>query len=99
MEGYQGDDPAIVPLLPWLPDRPGIRADIADCNGMVYALDEAVGEVLAALEESGLAEETLVIFTTTTASRCPAPRAPATTRHEDRAPHALPGGLQRRRAG
>lgn len=63
-EGYTGDDPAKVTLLPWLPDRPGIREDIADLNGLVYALDEAVGVVRQALEETGLAENTLFIFTT-----------------------------------
>lgn len=63
-EGYSGDDPAQVEVLPWLPDRPGIRADIADLNGQVRALDEAVGEVVAALDDSGLAENTLVVFTT-----------------------------------
>ncbi len=60
----QGDDPAAVTLLPWLPDRPGIRADIADLNGLVYALDEAVGLIRQALAQSGLQQKTLLIFTT-----------------------------------
>jgi arylsulfatase A-like enzyme len=63
-KGYRVDDPAKVKLLPWLPDRPGIREDIAHLNGLVYALDEAVGEVMGALRASGLADNTLVIFTT-----------------------------------
>ncbi len=63
-EGYQGDDPAEVEILPWLPDRPGIRQDIADLNGLVRALDQAVGIIMDALEQSGLAEETIVLFTT-----------------------------------
>ena len=62
--GYAGDDPSKVKLLPWLPDRPGIRQDIADLNGLVHALDEAVGIVADALEASGLADDTILIFTT-----------------------------------
>ena len=61
--GYPNDDPAEVTPLPWLPDRPGIRTDIAGLNGLVYAFDEAVGTVRAALEESGLADNTLLIVT------------------------------------
>lgn len=63
-EGYDGDDPAAVQPLPWLPDRPGIREDIADLNGLVHALDEAVGHVKSALDQSGLARDTLLVFTT-----------------------------------
>jgi len=63
-EGYRGEDPAEVTLLPWLPDRPGIRQDIADLNGLVYAVDDAVGAIRAALAETGLERDTLVIFTT-----------------------------------
>ncbi len=63
-EGYPADDPAEVQPLYWLPDRPGIRKDIAGLNGLVRALDEVVGEVREALEETGLEENTLLIFTT-----------------------------------
>jgi arylsulfatase A-like enzyme len=62
-EGYPADDPAEVEVLPWLPDRPGIRHDIAGLNGLVSTFDEAVGTVREALEESGLAENTLLIVT------------------------------------
>jgi len=62
--GYQPDDPDEVELLYWLPDRPGIRLDIARLNGMVRALDEAVGRIRQALEDTGLEEDTLLIFTT-----------------------------------
>ncbi len=62
-EGYPDDDPADVEVLPWLPDRPAIRYDIAGLNGLVYAFDEAVGVVREALEDSGLAENTLLIVT------------------------------------
>jgi len=62
-EGYPNDDPAQVTPLPWLPDRPGMRTDIAGLNGLTYAFDEAVGMVRAGLEDSGLAENTLLIVT------------------------------------
>ena len=62
--GYRSDDPAKVRLLPWLPDRPGIRQDIADLNGLVRAVDEAVGVIRRALAETGLERNTLLIFTT-----------------------------------
>jgi arylsulfatase A-like enzyme len=63
-EGYRSDDPEAVTPLPWLPDRAGIRRDIADLNGMVYAVDEAVGTIRAALADTGLDRDTLLIFTT-----------------------------------
>ena len=63
-EGYRRDDPAKVQLLPWLPDRPGIREDIADLNGLVRAVDEAVARIAEALRETGLERDTLLIFTT-----------------------------------
>jgi N-sulfoglucosamine sulfohydrolase len=62
--GYEPDDPAEVALLPWLPDRPGIRYDIAHLNGQVRSVDRAVGRIARALDASGLAEDTLLIFTT-----------------------------------
>lgn len=61
---YEGDDPDEIEPLPYLPDEPGIREDLAEMRGMVHAVDEAVGTVTDALETAGLAEETLVIFTT-----------------------------------
>jgi arylsulfatase A-like enzyme len=63
-EGYRSDDPAEVAPLPWLPDRPGIRQDIADLNGLVRAVDEAVSLIGGALSETGLDRLTLLIFTT-----------------------------------
>ncbi|ELZ01473.1 N-sulfoglucosamine sulfohydrolase [Natrialba chahannaoensis JCM 10990] len=61
---YDAPDPEDVAPLEFLPDEPGIRSDIAEINGMLDALDEATGTVLAALDRVGVADETLVIFTT-----------------------------------
>lgn len=61
---YDTDDPDQIRPLSYLPDRRGIRNDLAEMHGMVYAIDDAVGEIITALEETGLEEETLVLFTT-----------------------------------
>ena len=62
--GYDNDSPEDVTPLPWLPDRPGIREDIAGLNGLVYEVDRCVGRIIDALEQAGLRENTVLIFTT-----------------------------------
>lgn len=47
-----------------LPDTPANREDMAGYHASVEVTDQVLGEVLAALEASGQAEETLVILTT-----------------------------------
>lgn len=49
---------------PPLPDTPETRADFASFKASARVFDAAVGEILAALERHGLAENTLVILTT-----------------------------------
>jgi arylsulfatase A-like enzyme len=50
-------------ILP-LPRTPAaVCAEIADYYAMISALDEQIGRILAALREAGLAENTIVIFT------------------------------------
>ncbi|APW98503.1 sulfatase [Halobiforma lacisalsi AJ5] len=61
---YETDDPDEVRPLTYLPDRRGVRQDLAEMHGMVRAVDDAVGSILDALAETGLEEETLVVFTT-----------------------------------
>lgn len=61
---YDPSDPDEIEPLSYLPDEPGIRRDLADAQGMVRAIDRGVGRVLDALEDAGIDEETLVIFTT-----------------------------------
>jgi arylsulfatase A-like enzyme len=48
----------------YLPDTPVVRRDVADLEGSVREVDAAIGLLLGALDRSGLAERTLVIFTT-----------------------------------
>ncbi len=47
-----------------LPDRPEVRADIAAFKASARSLDHGVGMVLNELDASGMADETLIIFTT-----------------------------------
>lgn len=49
---------------PNLPDVPEVRRDIAGFKASARSLDHGVGLVLEALEAEGLADDTLVIFTT-----------------------------------
>jgi arylsulfatase A-like enzyme len=49
---------------PNLPDAPETRRDMASFKASARSLDQGVGSVLGALEESGLADRTLVMLTT-----------------------------------
>ncbi len=51
-----------VHLPPWLADEPAARADLARFQGAIHALDGAVGAIVRALDDTGLAETTLVLF-------------------------------------
>ena len=50
-------------IPPWLQETEDIRDDLADFQGTIKYFDERVGEILAALESSAVAENTLVILT------------------------------------
>lgn len=60
---YDGPIENIEPL-PYLPDRPEIRRDIGGLNMLVQRVDDSVGEIFNAVEDAGLKENTLLIFTT-----------------------------------
>ena len=53
-----------IPDSPALCDSPGTRQQFADLQGSVNRLDEGLGYVLDVLEERGLVENTLLVFTT-----------------------------------
>jgi len=63
---YQGptQDPRFVTPPAGLPDTPQIREHFAKVHAGIQAMDRAMGQVLDALDEAGLAEQTLVVCTT-----------------------------------
>ena len=57
-------DPNAVQLPPYYPDLPEIRQDIARHYDNIRTMDAKVGAILTALEKDGLAESTIIIWTT-----------------------------------
>jgi len=57
-------DPAQVRVPSYLTDCPDVRQDLADFYGMVKTADREVGRILDALDETGLGDDTLLLFTT-----------------------------------
>jgi N-sulfoglucosamine sulfohydrolase len=55
-------DPATLFVPPHLPDRPDVRASLAEYYEWIERLDAGFGEALAMLERSGHAKDTLVMF-------------------------------------
>lgn len=53
-----------VKLPPTIPNHPAALAEFAALQGAIRQLDEGVGRVLAALDNLGLRQNTLVLFTT-----------------------------------
>ena len=60
---YEPADPSDVEVRPYLPDIPQIREDLADFYGAIKFMDKMIGELLGALDETGLADKTIVVFT------------------------------------
>jgi arylsulfatase A-like enzyme len=56
-------DPAMVRIPEWLPDTPEIRRDLALYYDEIARMDRECGEILSLLDQRGLAENTLVVFT------------------------------------
>jgi arylsulfatase A-like enzyme len=57
-------DSDVLTVPPWLHDAPGTRAGLAKFNGQIEHLDGWVGKVIEAVDTTGLAENTVLIFTT-----------------------------------
>jgi N-sulfoglucosamine sulfohydrolase len=53
-----------VSVPPYLPQTPEAEAEFADLQGVIGAMDAAVGRIWAKLEEQGLMKNTWLIFTT-----------------------------------
>ena len=62
--GARPDTERGVAVPPYLPDTSESREDLAAFQGAIRQMDAAVGRILAALDELGLAERTLVVFVT-----------------------------------
>ncbi|MFP6640936.1 MAG: sulfatase [Myxococcota bacterium] len=56
--------PGDVELPPYYPDTPTVRADLARHYKNIEVMDARVGQILAMLEADGLADSTIVIWTT-----------------------------------
>lgn len=67
--------PEDIELPPYLPDHPDIRRDYTYFYENIKHMDTQIGMVLAELEESGLAEDTIVIFTSDHGSAFPGAKA------------------------
>jgi hypothetical protein len=55
-------DPKNVPLPPYYPDTPIIRADVAKHYDNIAVLDKRVGELVGQLKDDGLLDETIIFF-------------------------------------
>lgn len=55
--------PAEITLPPYLPDLPEIRKDAARYHDRITNMDTKVGKILDDLEKAGLAENTIVLYT------------------------------------
>ena len=57
-----GFDPADIPVPGFLPDLPGVRQELAEYYTSVRRADETTGALLRALDDSGLTDQTVVMF-------------------------------------
>lgn len=62
-DAYPSADAVQVAVPPWLPDLPVVRQDLADFYGDIAHMDRWIGEITHALDETGLARNTVLIFT------------------------------------
>jgi uncharacterized sulfatase len=71
-----GVDTSLIRVPAFLPDVPVTRLDLADYFSEIEWVDEALGEMMEELDQRGLLENTLIIFTSD--NGMPFPRAKAT---------------------
>lgn len=64
VEDYDPADPATVEVPPFLPDNEHTRRDISQFHGAIRQMDQAMGQILEAIDSAPNGKETLVIFTT-----------------------------------
>lgn len=61
-EVYTRVDPTVVDVPPYLLDTPAQRAELADFYAAIAFVDDSIGSILRALEDTGLAANTLLMF-------------------------------------
>ncbi len=64
-------EPEKVKVPPFLPDHPMIREDLGQFYGAIHAVDNLIGKILKSLEETGLIQNILFIYTTDHGSAFP----------------------------
>ncbi|MEM9346785.1 MAG: sulfatase [Planctomycetota bacterium] len=69
--------PSDIRVPSYLPDLPGVRREISHYYNSVRRLDDTFGRVMDALDESGLAQNTLVMFVSDNGSAFPFAKANA----------------------
>jgi N-sulfoglucosamine sulfohydrolase len=62
-DAYQPADPSEVRVRPSMPDIPEIREDLADFYGAIKLVDTMMGQLLRTLDDAGLSDSTLLVFT------------------------------------
>ena len=73
---YIPDDPDKVHVPAYLPDNRYVREELARFHGSIRFMDEAVGKIISALDESKFKDSTVIVFTTD--HGIPFPRAKST---------------------
>ena len=65
LKALEGPLPDInkIPVMPYLPDTPAMRADLQEYFGTVNLADQCAGGILKALDKAGVRGNTLVIYT------------------------------------
>jgi N-sulfoglucosamine sulfohydrolase len=63
-DGVVPTKPAVIRVPPYYPDIPEVRTALARQYDNIQIMDAKVGEILVQLEEDGLADSTIVIWTT-----------------------------------
>ena len=56
-------DPDAIPVPPWLPDQPEVRAELAEYYQAVNRIDQGLGRLWEVLDQTGHSDDTLVLFT------------------------------------
>ena len=69
-------DPTKVKIPPYLPDRQIVREDLANYYSVIHIIDNTIGVIINYLEDNGLRDNTLFIYTTDHGE--PYPRAKCT---------------------